>query len=173
MLEESKSLVNRVAQSALQQIDLKEFFPNEAIEEFDLAEYLFKGLVLREKDFREALAAMDWEQFDGKVLAVHCSTDAIIPMWAYMLVAAYASPVVLDCFSGTKEAYINRRMTESISSAELSQYADGLILIKGCGDKPIPPSAYVEIVKRLRPIAKSVMFGEACSTVPVFKRRKS
>lgn len=169
-MSEDKPLVNRVANSALITINLEEFFPKEEIAFFDLKDYLFMGLILKEKDFREALAAHDWSQYQGKVLLVYCTADAIIPMWAYMLVASYATPFAADVFQGTAEAYYQAAMNKSLAAFDPAQYEEKRIVIKGCGDKPVPPSAYLEITRRLRPHAKSIMYGEPCSTVPIYKK---
>ncbi len=166
---ESK-LVNRVAQSGLITLDLEVFYPEGEIAPFDLKDYLFMGLILKEKDFREALKAHDWAQYAGKNLAVFCSADAIIPMWAYMLVAASAAPYARDVFQGTPEQYVEAAFLKKLAALDLSPYEGKRLVIKGCSDKPVPPSAYVEITRRLQPIALSIMFGEPCSTVPVYKR---
>ncbi len=166
---ESK-LVNRVAQSGLITLDLETFYPEGEIIPFDLKDYLFMSLILKEKDFREALKTHDWAQYAGKNLAVFCSADAIIPMWAYMLVAASAAPYARDVFQGTPEQYVEAAFLKKLAALDLSPYEGKRLVIKGCSDKPVPPSAYVEITRRLQPIALSIMFGEPCSTVPVYKR---
>jgi len=163
-------LVNRVANSNLFTIDLAEFYPVGVVLPFDLKDYLFMGLILKEKDFREALAMHDWSQYTDKHLAVFCSADAIIPMWAYMLVATYAAPFVRDMAQTTLEGYAETVFYKQLASLDLSPYTGKRIVIKGCSDQPVPPSAYLEITKRLQPIAKSIMFGEPCSTVPVYKK---
>jgi hypothetical protein len=164
-------LVNRVAQSGLVTIDLEQFFPKGDVVEFDLKDHLFMGLILKEKDFREALAALDWSQFDGKFLAVHCSADAIIPMWAYMLVAVLAAPHAKDVALCTPESYVETAFLKQLAALDISTYADKRVVIKGCSDNPVPASAYLHIAHRLWPVAKSIMFGEPCSTVPVYKRK--
>ena len=171
MNEINKPLVNRVAQSGLITLKLEDFFPTEEICIFDLKDYLFKGLILREKDFREALKTHDWEQYSGKNLAVFCSIDAIIPMWAYMLVTVNAEPVANRVFQGTPEQFIAFSFFEKISKIDFSQYQDQRVIVKGCADQPIPPFAYAELTNRLRPVAKSIMFGEPCSTVPIYKKK--
>jgi hypothetical protein len=163
-------LVNRVAQSGLVTLDLEQFYPEGPIMAFDLKDYLFMEMILKEKDFREALKNHDWTQYDGQYLAVFCSTDAIIPMWAYMLVATYAAPHALDVLQCTPEQLPELVFIKKISSLELADYAGKRMVIKGCSDRPVPPSAYLEITRRLQPIAQSIMFGEPCSTVPVYKR---
>jgi hypothetical protein len=163
-------LVNRVAQSGLVTLDLEQFYPEGPIMAFDLKDYLFMEMILKEKDFREALKNHDWTQYDGQYLAVFCSTDAIIPMWAYMLVATYAAPHALDVLQCTPEQLPELVFIKKISNLELADYAGKRMVIKGCSDRPVPPAAYLEITRRLQPIAQSIMFGEPCSTVPVYKR---
>lgn len=172
MSDFSKPLVNRVANSGLITFKLEELFPTEEIMVFDIKDYLFRELLLREKDFREALKNHDWEQYRGKNLAIHCSNDAIIPMWAYMLVAVHAEPFAAQIFQGNSERFIDFYFHKKISEIDFSQYEDQRVILKGCADQPIPPFAYAEMTKRLRPIAKSIMFGEPCSTVPIFKKPK-
>lgn len=165
-------LVNRVANSSLVTIDLEDFYPNGEVVSFDLKDYLFMGLILKEKDFREALAAHDWVQYTGKNLAVHCSADAIIPMWAYMLVATYAAPHARDIAQTTPELYPEISFQKQLTMLDLAPYEGKRLVVKGCSDKPVPPSAYLEVARRLQPIAQSIMFGEPCSTVPVYKKAK-
>ncbi len=166
------TLVNRVANSSLVTIDLENYYPDGEIVSFDLKDYLFMGLILKEKDFREALATHDWAQYKGKNLAVFCSADAIIPMWAYMLVASYAAPFARDIAQVVPELYAEMAFTKKLAALDLSAYAGKRLVIKGCSDKPVPPAAYLEITRRLQPIALSIMFGEPCSTVPVYKKAK-
>ena len=167
-----KPLVNRVANSGLITLKLEEYFPKSEIVNFDLKDYLFMELILKEQDFREALKNHDWSQYTGKVLLVYCSTDAIIPVWAYMLVATYAAPFAADVFQGTAEEFYKAHFIRAIEQLDLEAYAGERIVIKGCSDKPVPPAAYLEITRRLQPIAKSIMFGEPCSTVPIYKQPK-
>ena len=163
-------LVNRVANSSLITLDLETFFPEGEVVGFDLKDHLFQGLILKEKDFRDALKEHDWSQYAGKNLAVYCSTDAIIPMWAYMLVASYAAPYALDMVQGSPEQFAEQALLKKIAALDPAEYTDKRLIIKGCSDKEVPPSAYLEITRRLQPVAKTIMFGEPCSTVPVFKK---
>lgn len=165
--------VNRIANSSLVTIDLEALFPAGEIVPFDLKDYLFMGLILKEKDFREALQAHDWSQYDGKNLAVFCSADAIVPMWAYMLVATYAAPFAADVAQTTPERYVETAFLKKIAALDLSGYAGKRLVVKGCSDQPVPPAAYLEITRRLQPVALSIMFGEPCSTVPVYKQAKA
>ena len=165
-----KPLVNRVANSGLITINLEDHFPKEELVAFDLKDYLFKELILKEKDFREALKTHDWEPYEGKIVTVFCSTDAIIPVWAYMLVSAYAQPFAKEVFHGNTELYLKSAYKTIVSEMDTAQYQDKRIVIKGCSNKPVPASAYVDLTSKLRPFAQSVMYGEPCSTVPIFKR---
>ncbi len=168
-----KPLINRVAASGLITLKLEEFFPAAEIAMLDLKPYLFRELILREKDFREAMEAHDWEQYAGKILLVYCSADAILPMWAFMLVAAYAAPYAADVFQGGEKEYYLAHYTKTLAALDVEKYRGERVIIKGCTDgKPIPANAYVELAKRLRPLAKSIMFGEPCSTVPIYKKPK-
>lgn len=164
------ALVNRVAQSSLITINLEDLYPEGEVVAFDLKNYLFMELILKEKDFRESLKAHDWSQYAGKHMAVFCSTDAIIPMWAYMLVAASAAPYASGVAQTSPEAYVETWFLKKIAAISAEDYAGKRLVIKGCSDKPVPPSAYLEITARLQPVAQSIMFGEPCSTVPVFKK---
>ena len=138
---------------------------------FDLKAYLFMGLILKEKDFREALKNLDWSFYQGLVVAVSCSADAIIPVWAYMLVAVYLQPFAKDVIMGDKDQAIQKLLIRNILSIEEKSYTDKRIVVKGCGDIPIGAEAYLEISNKLSPVVRSLLYGEPCSTVPVFKRK--
>ncbi len=163
-------LINKVAQSGLITINLEDYFPSQEMAHFDLKDQLFMGMILKEKDFREALSTWDWEQYQDKNLLVYCSADAIIPTWAYMLVAIKASKYALRVFQGTEQEYIKEYMYQRIDEIQLSDYRDARVVIKGCGDLPVPESAYIDITTKLQPVVQSLMYGEPCSTVPIFKR---
>ncbi|MEY3238924.1 MAG: hypothetical protein RIR11_362 [Bacteroidota bacterium] len=165
-------LVNRVAQSGLVTLDLETFYPKGEIVGFDLKNYLFMEMILKEKDFRAALDEHNWAQYTDKNLAVYCSADAIIPMWAYMLVATHAAPFAADIVQSTPEQLPEIVFWKKIAALDITQYAGKRMVVKGCSDQPVPPSAYLEITRRLQPIAQSIMFGEPCSTVPVYKKAK-
>ncbi|MES2645355.1 MAG: DUF2480 family protein [Bacteroidota bacterium] len=169
----SDVIINRVSESVLSTIDLEEFYPDEPVVVFDLKNYLFMQLILKEKDFREALKQTDWENYSGKLVTVTCSADAIIPMWAYMLVGSYLQPVASEVFYGTEKEVIEEIIIRNIRRLDLSGFNDKRVVIKGCGDKPVSEKAYLEITLRLRPIVKSIMYGEPCSTVPVFKKAQN
>jgi len=163
-------LINRVSESDLQTIALDDMIHELPLAVFDLKDFLFRGLILKEKDFREALKSHDWSSYQGKVLTVNCSADAIIPMWAYMLVSAYATPHVNHIFYGTREQAIEQFLLEQIRNTDWSKYTGKRVVIKGCSDQEVPASAYLLVANQLQPLAQSIMYGEPCSTVPIFKR---
>jgi hypothetical protein len=164
-------IINRVANSGLITIDLEDYVPKEEMKAFDLKDYLFKGLILKEKDFRDALKNMDWEVFRNKYVAITCSADAIIPMWAYMLAASYLQPIARDVYSGTIEEMKKHLFLKNLATINANTFANQRIIIKGCGDYPVDNAAYAEITKILRPVVKSIMYGEACSNVPIYKAK--
>lgn len=163
-------IVNKVAASGLITIDLEELYPAGERTSIDLANQLWQGLALREKDFRAWIQTHDWSQYQGKHVAVHCSVDAIIPAWAFMLVASALSDYATTVVQGSNEDLEQVLFRNVIDSLDISTYQDKRCVIKGCSNLPVPQSAYSHLVVRLRPIARSIMFGEPCSTVPVFKR---
>ncbi|TDH25186.1 DUF2480 family protein [Segetibacter sp. 3557_3] len=164
-------LVNKVSESGLITIDLAEFHPGDAIAIFDIKDYLFRELLLREKDFRNALVQLDWEQYRDKNVGITCSNDAIIPMWAYMLITSYLQPVAKAIVYGNRDNLVATLFLKNLARVDGSAYTDKRVVIKGCGDINIPEAAYVEITSKLRPYVKSIMYGEPCSTVPIFKKR--
>lgn len=164
-------IVNRVQESGLISMDLAEFKPRLPLVELDIADQLWQGLVLKEKDFRAWVKEMDWSTFNGKAVYVHCSADAIIPTWAFMLVGSNLLPHAADFIIGTKRELEKQLILKRIQSEPLENYQDGRIIIKGCADIADPAFAMTELVKHLQPVAKSIMYGEPCSTVPVFKRK--
>ena len=166
-----EAFVNKVTESSLTTLNLEEFFPTEEIGLFDMKDHLFMGLILKEKDFRETLKNLDLTIFQNKIVAVTCSADAVIPIWAYMLVASYLQPVVKEIFFNTVDELKNQLLLKNIAAINLSDYVDKRVVIKGCGELPVGEAAYLEATKLLRPVAKSIMYGEPCSTVPIFKRK--
>ncbi len=164
------TFVNKVAESGIISVSLEDFLPRDEVAVFDMKDYLFMGLILKEKDFRESLKVLDITPFAGKKIAITCSADAIIPMWAYMLVASALQPMASDILFGNKEEVSNKILIKNIQQIEVSDYLDKRVVIKGCGELPISEEAYMEITKKLRPVVKSIMYGEPCSTVPVFKK---
>lgn len=166
-----ESVINKVAESALTTINLEEYFPKEPIVVFDLKPFLFRELILKEKDFREALKSHDWAQYEQKNVAITCSADAIIPMWAYMLVVVYMQPLAKQILFGTEKQLQEELLINNIRNIRPLDFEDRRIVVKGCGDLPISEAAYLEITKLLRPVAKSIMYGEPCSTVPIYKKK--
>jgi hypothetical protein len=162
---------NKVAESGIITLDPASYVPNGETAVFDLKDYLFMGLILKEKDFRETLRKMDWEQYRDKNVAVTCSTDAIIPVWAYMLVAANLQPVAKEIVMGDEKEMQRALFMKNMSRIDINEFTDQRVVIKGCGDIPIGDFVYLELTKLLRPVARSIMYGEPCSTVPVFKKK--
>jgi Protein of unknown function (DUF2480) len=170
---EGSVLINKVAESGLITINLEDFYPLHEIEVFDIKDFLFQGLILREKDFRESLKSLDFSGFQKKIVLIQCSTDAIIPLWAYMLVEVYLKDVAVETFHGSADEYIKLHFNKRLSTIDFSQYRDQRIVIKGCSNKPVPSYAYAMTTSLLLPHAQSIMFGEPCSTVPIFKRPRT
>lgn len=167
-----EEIVNKVAQSGLVTLDLKTFLPESAsIRVFDIKQFLFRELLLREKDFREAMKSFEWEQFRDLYVAVVCSSEAIIPMWAYMLIGSYLEGVAAGFTFADAAVYREELLLKRIEALDVSPYADGRIIIKGCGDESIPEAAFLAITRKLKPVVKTLMYGEPCSTVPIYKRR--
>ena len=164
------TIVNKVTESGLLEIDLEKYYPRGEILVFDLKAYLFMGLILKEKDFREALKQMDFSVYTDKLVAVTCTADAIVPVWAYMLVASYLQPLVKDLVMGDEDFLHKTIFLRNINAINTEEYQDQRVVIKGCGELETGPFAYLEITKLLRPVAKSIMYGEPCSTVPVYKK---
>ena len=164
-------IVNKVASSPLITLDLEEYYPKEAIAVFDIKPYLFMELVLKEKDFRAKLAELDWSAYHDKIVAVTCTADAIIPYWAYMLVASYLEPLAKDIIMGDEKSAIREVLLKRIAAMDIERFRDQRVVVKGCGELAIGEFAYLEITRRLRPVAKSIMYGEACSTVPIYKKK--
>jgi Protein of unknown function (DUF2480) len=163
-------IINKVAESGLITLDLETYYPREEIAVFDLKDFLFRGMILKEKDFRESLKTLDWEQYRNKNTAITCTADAIIPVWAYMLIASYLQPVAAELVMGDKEELQKTIFLKNISGIKVNEFKDQRIVVKGCGDTPIGDFAYMEITKLLRPVVKSLMYGEPCSTVPIYKK---
>ena len=164
-------IINKVAESGLISFDIEAYYPKGEIAIFDLKDYLFMNLILKEKDFRAALLTTNWMAYQDKYVAITCTADAIIPMWANMLVASYLQPVAKDVVFGNEQQLIIIVLTKNLAAIKGEEYTDKRIVVKGCGDIAIPESAYVEITNKLRPFAKSIMYGEPCSTVPIYKKK--
>lgn len=167
----NEPIINKVAESGIITLDPEQFYPKGESAVFDLKDFLFKGLILKEKDFREALKEFDWEKLRDKNVALTCSADAIIPAWAYMLVTSYLQPVAREIVMGDEKELHKSLFLKNISHININEFTDKRIVIKGCGETPIGEFVYAEITKILRPVAKSIMYGEPCSTVPIFKRK--
>ena len=166
----NKEFVNKVAESGLITLDLENYIPKEETAVFDLKEFLFMGMILKEKDFREALKKQNWEVYRNKHVAITCSADVIIPVWAYMLAASSLQPVAKSILLGNEKELYKTLFLKNISSINTSEFVDKRVVIKGCGETPIDEFAYTEATRILMPVAKSIMYGEPCSTVPVFKK---
>lgn len=166
-----EEIVNRIAKSPLLTIDLEEYYPKGTRILFDLKDFLFEELILREKDFREQLKNHDWNQYEDAYVALNCSTDAIVPAWAYLLVTSYLQPFAKEIVVGNLIDLETKLFYEIIRNMETTQFADKKVIVKGCSKKPVPESAYVALATKLLPVVNSLMYGEACSTVPLFKKR--
>lgn len=163
-------IINKVAESGIITLDLEQYFPKQEFETFDLKDYLFMGLILKEKDFRQALKDADLSGFKDKIALITCSADAIIPVWAYMLVSSALSGIASETFLLSQGQAIELIILREINKIDPNIYMDKRVVIKGCGEKQIPATAYVAVTDKLRPVVKSIMYGEPCSTVPVFKK---
>ncbi len=166
-----EAIVNKVSESALTTIDLEAYFPKGETAVFDLKDHLFMELILKEKDFRAALQSHDWEQYREKNVAITCSADAIIPMWANMLVATNLQPVAKAVVYADEKRMLTTLLLQNIASIKPEEYIDKRVVIKGCGEVSIPEEAYVAVTALLRPYVKSIMYGEPCSTVPIYKKK--
>lgn len=162
-------IVNRVAESAIETLDLAALAPPEPIG-FDLEPHLYKGLVLKEREFRQALKAHDWSQYEGQTVAVFCSSDALIPTWAYMLVTAKLDGVAAAVAAGTPDEVRRRAVVAALDGVDWSQYEGVPVVLKGCGNALVPVDAFVQATRRLQGVASKIMYGEPCSSVPVWRR---
>ena len=162
---------NKVAESGIITLDLEDYLPSEEIALFDMKDYLFMELILKEKDFRESLKQLDTSIYKDKITAITCTADAIIPMWAYMLVGVNLQPWAKSIVYGDETALVGSLIIKNIAAFDTDALADKRVVVKGCGALPIPESAYLAMTTKLRPVVKSIMYGEPCSTVPVYKKR--
>ena len=167
-----EEIINKVANSVLEVFDLEDYYPKGIRTQIDISQWLIDGFLLREKDFRESLKNHDWSQYQDHLVAIHCSTDAIIPAWASILVAVHVTPFAKKVVSGNFEDLDTSLYQEILASLDYSVYKDKPIIIKGCSKKPVPESAYILAASYLQPFARSIMYGEACSAVPLFKKSK-
>lgn len=167
----SEVLVNRVAQSGLITINPSDFMPlAEHYAIFDVKDFLYKELILKEKEYRQALKTHNWQQYEGKAVGITCSNDALVPQWAFMLAATYLNGVANTVAYATKTVLIEQLAVQKVEQLLDEDYIDARLVIKGCGDK-VPQQLYISLVTKLQKVAKSIMYGEACSTVPIYKRK--
>ena len=167
----SAEIVNRVANSKLVTFDLEDYYPKGERVLFDISDWLLEGYVLREKDFRESAKNFDWSVYKDANVALTCSTDAVIPGWAYMLLTTYLSPFARKVVVGDLEMLESILYNEVIAELDVSEFQDKPLIVKGCSRKPVPQNAYIQLIQKLQPVARSIMYGEACSSVPLFKKR--
>lgn len=165
-------IVNKVANSSLEVFDLEDYYPKEISTQIDIAQWLFEGILLKEKDFRESLKNYDWSQYQNHLVAIHCSTDAILPAWASILVTTYVSPFAKKVVLGNINDLYTTVYQDILSKIDYSYYQDKPVILKGCSKKPVPETAYIIAIQELQKVAKSIMYGEACSAVPLFKKSK-
>lgn len=170
-MQNETEIRNKVAESGLMEINLEDYYQKGERIVFDLKDLLYEGLILREKDFREFVKNHDWTLYKDKLVAVCCSADAIVPTWAFMLVAVNLQPYAKGFVFGDLATLETVLFTEALTSLEPEKYRDERVIIKGCSKYPVPPSAYVELTRLLRPAVKSIMYGEACSSVPLYKKK--
>jgi hypothetical protein len=167
----SEEIVNRVANSKLVVVDLEDYYPKGKRILFDIKDWLYEGIVLREKEFRAHVNSHDWSQYKDAYVALTCSTDAIIPAWAYMLVTMYLEPFAKKVLIGDLEQLEVSLYQTIIENLDTEMFKGKPLIIKGCSNKPVPANAYILLSQKLKPIAQSIMYGEACSSVPLFKKR--
>lgn len=170
-MEIQENIVNKVAQSGLITVDLANYAPEATITVYDIKDNLFHGLILKEKDFRDFVKEHDWSQYQDQHVTIQCSTDAIVPTWAYMILSNKLSPFAKTIHFGTDQEARNEIFLETINKIDYSQFLDQRIVIKGCGEIYVPEAAFVRFTNKLTAVAKSIMYGEPCSTVPVYKRK--
>ncbi len=166
-----KEIVNKVAESGLLEINLEDYYPKGERVLLDIKEHLFQGLILKEKDFREFVKKEDWSKYKDKFVAITCSADAVVPIWAYMLLSTSIQPFAKNVVFGDLKTLETVLFTQALSKIDPEDFRDKKAVIKGCGNLPVPDSAYVELTRILTPVAKSIMYGEPCSTVPVMKKK--
>ncbi|MEN8800267.1 MAG: DUF2480 family protein [Flavobacteriaceae bacterium] len=164
-------IVNRVSQSSLVTLDLEEYYPEGKRVLFDISPWLYEGMILREKEFRQHISEHSWETYKGNFVAISCSTDAVVPAWAYMLITTKLQPFAARIINGDLNDLETELYRDIIERLDLSPYKDKPVIIKGCSNKPVPLNAYVWATEKIQSVAKSVMYGEACSSVPLYKRK--
>jgi hypothetical protein len=164
-------IINKVANSVLEVFDLEDYYPKGNRVQIDISQWLLEGFLLKEKDFREHLKQHDWSQYQDQYVAVFCSTDAIVPAWAAILVTLHLAPFAKKISNGTLEELETALFQEILLQVDYTVYENKPVIIKGCSKKPVPMSAYVLAAQYLQPFAKSIMYGEACSAVPLYKKK--
>jgi hypothetical protein len=165
-------IINKVAQSSLMVFDLEEYYPDDHVVDLDVSQWLTEGSILREADFRVQLKAMDWTPFEGKYVALYCSTDAILPAWTFALVTVHLAPFALKTIQGNKELAIIEWYQDILNKLDYTDYFENPVILKGCSKKAVPNQVYTLAIQKLIKVSKSVMFGEACSAVPLYKTSK-
>ncbi|MGA9638878.1 DUF2480 family protein [Flavobacterium sp.] len=168
-----EEIINKVAQSQLEVFDLEDYYPKGIRTQIDISQWLIEGFLLKEKDFREALKNHDWSQYQDHLVAIHCSTDAIVPAWSSILVTIQLAPFAKKIINGSLEDLEASLYEELLSKIDYSGYQDKAVIIKGCSRKPVPMRGYVLAAHYLQPFARSIMYGEACSAVPLYKKVKT
>ena len=167
----SGEIVNRVANSALITIDLTDYAPKETIAILDAKDFLFEGIILKEKEFRNTLKEFDFSVYADKIVALYCSSGAIVPMWAFMLLTSYLNNSASTIHFGTKEEVFQKIFSDNIDAIDATEFENKKVIVKGCGQVPLTETLYIAITKKLQNTVNSLMFGEACSAVPVFKKK--
>ncbi|MDG1264043.1 MAG: DUF2480 family protein [Flavobacteriaceae bacterium] len=162
-------IVNKVAQSSLVTFDLEELYPSEVLLEVDLSQWLDQGFILREKEFRKAIKNHDWDQYSGNYIALNCKTDAILPAWASLLITSQLSKVAEQIVWGTIKDLEKQLFSQAITNLDLTSFEGKPVIVKGCSEKEVPEAAFVELIQKLQPVVKSLFYGEACSSVPLYK----
>jgi hypothetical protein len=171
-MTDEKEIVNKVANSGLITIDLEDFYPRQHVAEIDIKDFLYEGIILKEKDYRKSLEEINWDAFQNQIIAVFCSEEAIIPKWAYMLVSMHAARYTNQIYFGTREFALEEAFIYNVDqNVHANEYADKKVVIKGCSDKEVPERVYLAITNKLIPVVKSLMYGEPCSTVPIYKKK--
>lgn len=166
----SEEIVNKVANSALEIFDLEDYYQDGTRTQIDISQWLFEGIVLREKQFREDLKNHNWAQYQDHFVAIYCPNDVVLPAWASILVATYLTKVSKKVVFGTLDALETSLYEDVFYTLDFSKYQDKPVILKGCSKKPVPQSAYIMAIQQLQKVARSIMYGEACSAVPLFKR---
>ena len=167
----SGEIINRVANSALITIDLTDYAPRDTVAILDIKDFLFEGIILKEKEFRNTLKEFDFSVYADKIVALYCSSNAIVPMWAFMLTTSYLNNSASEIYFGTKEDVFQQLFCDNINAIDAAEFENKKVIVKGCGQIPLTEALYIAITKKLQNTVSSLMFGEACSAVPVFKKK--